>query len=118
LKEDLKAYFRKYPTPEQQSRNPFVNFVREVSPFNIAKDVIERMMGEFWGINLFSVKKNPGGNMTLKRVMTIKQIMTSYANNNLMKTYFMLPNNYDFKVDLEDKKHKKEQNSYKYYLLK
>jgi hypothetical protein len=34
-----------------------------------------------------------------------------------MKLHFKLPNNYDFKVDIDDKKHKKEQNSYKKYSL-
>jgi hypothetical protein len=116
LKKDLKACFRKFPTPNQHARNPFTNFTREISPFNVVKDVIDHIMGDFWGIKLFSVKKNPDGNMTLKHVMTIKQKLTSFANNNLMRIFFRLPTNYDFKIDLEDRKHKKYQNEYKIHL--
>jgi hypothetical protein len=59
IKKDLKTYFRKFPTADQQARNPFTNFTREIFPFNVVKDVIDHIMGDFWGIKLFSVKKNP-----------------------------------------------------------
>jgi hypothetical protein len=42
-KSDLKAWLRKYPLPAQQRKNPFENFEREQSAFEILKDEIKQL---------------------------------------------------------------------------
>jgi hypothetical protein len=80
------------------------------------KDAIETILSTFFGIQRFSVIKNPGGNMVNNHMMAIIQKLTSYANEQLEKIFFKLPNNYNFKDDLQDVKNKKDQNKYKEWL--
>jgi hypothetical protein len=52
-KTDLKAWLRKYPTPQQQRNHPFETFVREKSAFEILKEEVKAFLLEY-GISMFT----------------------------------------------------------------
>jgi hypothetical protein len=60
----LKAWLRKYPTPEQQRKHPFLEFEREVNAFEILKDEIKEFLKECNNIQIHS-KTNPNGNLSV-----------------------------------------------------
>jgi ribosomal protein L13 len=52
-KTDLKAWLRKYPTPQQQKNHPFQNFIKKKSTFKILKEEIKAMLEEY-GISMYT----------------------------------------------------------------
>jgi hypothetical protein len=115
-RKDFKAYFRKYPTPGEQIQHPFESFERDINTFSIVNDVIKALMNAAWDLTLFSVKQHPDGKLALKHHMAILQKVTSYANKCLMVLFFNKSGDYDFEVDEDDLKSKKNQARYKRYL--
>jgi acyl-CoA synthetase (NDP forming) len=62
-KTDLKAWLRKYPTPQRQRNHPFETFVREKSAFEILKNEIKDFLVEY-GISMHT-KANQQGNRSV-----------------------------------------------------
>jgi hypothetical protein len=89
LKTDLKAWLRKYPTPQQQRNHPFETFERPVPPFEILKNEMKNFLTEF-GISMHT---------KTFLIMTLLQKLTATLNRDTMISYFRLPDDYDFNLD-------------------
>jgi hypothetical protein len=113
-KTDLKAWLRKYPTPEQQRKHPFLEFKREVNVFEILKYEIKEFLKEC-NIQMHT-KTNPDGNLSVSHYMTLLQKLTSVINKQPMINYFPLSIDYDFNIDYQHIKKAHKQKEYKAYL--
>jgi hypothetical protein len=82
-KSDLKAWLRKYPTQNEQSKHPFEKFERDQSAFDLIKEDVKSVLGAFC-LSMFSTVPSTG-NLTVAHYMTILQKLTSEINNSLMR---------------------------------
>jgi hypothetical protein len=114
LKTDLKAWLRKYPTPQQQRKHPFTEFERQKSAFEILKNEIKDFLAEY-NISMHT-KTNQQGNLSVSHYMTFFQKLTSALNRDIMISYFRLPENYDFNIDEQSVKKASSQKQYKAWL--
>jgi hypothetical protein len=97
FKTDLKAWLRKYPTPQQQRKHPFIEFERQKSAFEILKEKMKAFLAEY-NISIHT-KANQQGNLSVSHYMTLLQKLTSTLNRDIMISYFCLPEKYDFNID-------------------
>jgi hypothetical protein len=100
FKTDLKAWLRKYPTPKKQQKHPFEEFTCEKGAFEYVKEVVKRLLTTY-GLVMFT-QAQKSGNLTVSHYMTLLQKLTSIINKDLMITYFNLPPNYNFKIDIKN----------------
>jgi hypothetical protein len=101
---DLKAWLRKYPTPEEQAKHPFDKFERPVSAFEIMKREVAYLLSL---LNLtMNSSKNPEGTLTVSHCMTILQKLSSLLLRELTIQQFRLPSDYDFDIDEQGVKSK------------
>jgi hypothetical protein len=82
LKTDLKAWLRKYPTPQQQRKYPFTEFERQKPLFEILKNEMKDFLEEY-GISM-RTKANPQGNLSVSHYMILLQKLTSTLNRDIM----------------------------------
>jgi hypothetical protein len=115
LKTDLKAWLRKYSTPQQQRNHPFEQFERPVPAFEILKNELKDFLTDF-GISMHT-KTNPDGNLSVSHYMTLLQKLTATLNCDIITFYFRLPDNYDFNLDDQHTKRSGSQKGYKEWLL-
>jgi hypothetical protein len=115
-KSDLKAWLRKYPLPAQQRKNPFENFVRDQSAFEILKDEVKTFLTDY-SVSMHT-NDNQQGNLTVSHYMTLLQKLTAVLNQDLMRVCFNLKENYDFVLDPQSRKKKAAQKEYKQFLTR
>jgi hypothetical protein len=115
LKTDLKAWLRKYPTPQQQRKHPFTEFERQKSAFQILKEEMKAFLAEY-NISIHT-KTNLQRNLSVSHYMTLLQKLTSTLNRDIMISYFRLPQNYDFNIDEQSVKKASSQKAYKAWLI-
>jgi hypothetical protein len=64
-------------------KNPFENFVRDQSAFEILKDEVKTFLTEY-NVSMYT-KDNQQGNLTVSHCMTFLQKLTSVLNLDLMR---------------------------------
>jgi hypothetical protein len=107
LKTDLKAWLRKYPTPKEQQKHQFEEYVREVNAFENVKNSVKRFLTEK-GLTMYTQAQKTE-NLTVSHYMTLLQKLTSIINKDLMISYFNLDPTYNFKVDVKNTRLKNNQ---------
>jgi hypothetical protein len=109
------AWLRKYLTPKEQQKHPFEEFTHEKGAFENAKKIVKRFLGTY-GL-VMHTQTQVDGNLTVSHYMTILQKLTLIINKDLMITYFCLPANYNFKVDVKNTRLRNNQKDYNKYIL-
>jgi hypothetical protein len=88
-------------------KNPFENFVRDQSAFEILKDEVKAFLTDY-NVSMHTTD-DQRGNLTVSHYMTLLQKLTAVLNQDLMRACFNLKENYDFVLDLQSRKKKAAQ---------
>jgi hypothetical protein len=93
----LRAWYRKYPTPDEQISHPFDKFTPELSPYQIIRDAVMALL-EGFNIKIKS-KNNSDGIISAKHYMSLVQKLTGILHSFALLKIYNLSNDYDFKTD-------------------
>jgi hypothetical protein len=102
---ELRAWYRKYPTPKEQADNPFETWVPDRSPYQIIREVLQAQL-EYFGVSINS-KSNPLGQIAAKHYMPLLQKLTTLVYPHILDRIYNLGGNYDFENDPKGVKSKR-----------